>query len=349
MKNAALVGWSCLVVVATLTGCGSSSPPKKSNAPATASAACVQLHAASAARSARCLGGALADWQAYAASQDDCTAYDRHIAEGKVEYRPEGFDACVAGYEVPCDRVLDYCFYEILHGLVPDGQHCQDTEVCGTVSACFALSSTGNATGELCGEICVRAGQENEACGLYCGGAVPCVTEIPLCQSPLVCANGVCVKPKAAGDSCGGGDPVACATFLSCSADPADPQSTGTCQAHTAGGSCRSDQDCIGTEFCLQGTCAARRAVGASCADAPTGCVPWTACDAGGVCVAAGRPDFPCAPFPGVPEFMTCAVGTCFDTLCVANATPGQTCGAAACAVGSACDPASGTCVTCPP
>src|SRR5438045_5440964 len=92
--GASSVLWAALT---GLAGCGSSSLDK-SNAPATASAACVQLHAASAERSTRCLGGAVADWQAYWDSQDDCAAYDRHVAEGKVEYRPAGWDACVAEY-----------------------------------------------------------------------------------------------------------------------------------------------------------------------------------------------------------------------------------------------------------
>ena len=113
-----------LAVCVAIGGCGSSL--EKSNAPATASAACRALHGVSATRSARCLGGAHADWEAYIASQDDCAAYDRHVAEHQVEYVPAGWDACVAEYDGPCDKILSNCFYEILHGLVADGQHCQD-------------------------------------------------------------------------------------------------------------------------------------------------------------------------------------------------------------------------------
>jgi len=327
-----------------LGGCGS--PTAKSDAPATASAACVHLHAANAARSARCLGGAVADWEAYWAQQDDCAAYDRHVADGKAEYRPQGWDACVAEVAGPCDHLVSNCFWEILHGRVADGQRCQDTGVCGTYSACFDPTLTGPA----CSTVCIRAGNENETCGLYCGGPSPCNADIPLCAPGLACASNVCVKMKAAGAGCGAADPVPCGTFLSCSADPSDPQSTGTCQAHVTGGSCRDDSGCLGTEFCLLGTCTVRRNVGESCADAPNGCVPWTACDATGICAAAGRPGLPCAPFPGNPGFLTCAVGTCgVDNVCVANATPGESCNGAACSLGAACDSSSLTCVACPP
>ena len=148
-----------------------------------------------------------------------------------------------------------------------------------------------------CGEVCVRTPKENEACGLYCDDSgTPCV-DVPICVFDTSCQNGICVKRKVTGTACGGGDPVPCSNVQHCTADPADPTSTGTCQPRTAGGPCHVDNDCPDTEFCLAGTCTVRRALGQSCADADLGCVPWTACDANGVCAVAGRPDFPCAPF----------------------------------------------------
>jgi hypothetical protein len=328
--------------LAALGGCGSSS--SKSNAPATATAACVQLESARAHRSARCQGGALADWQAYALSQDDCAAYDRHVAEHQAEYRPGNWDACLAEYEAPCDRVVSNCFYEILHGLVADGQHCQDTGVCGTYSACFLVS------GGACGEVCVRAAVEGEACGLYCGGATPCL-DIPFCATDLACSNGVCVKTKAGGASCGGSDPTPCEFPFYCTVDLADPQASGgVCTARQPGGFCHVDADCVGTEFCLQETCTVRRLLGESCADAPSSCVPWTACDTVGVCVAAGKPGLPCATFPGSPDFPTCSIGTCFDNMqCTASANAGGSCSAAACAPGSSCDQINVKCLACGP
>jgi hypothetical protein len=327
--------------IAAIGGCGSS--PARSNAPATASAACMALHEASAQRSVRCLGGAIADWRAYAASQDDCAGYDRNVAEGQVEYVTAGWDACVAEYDGPCDKILSSCFHEVLHGLVADGQPCQEAQVCGTNAACF---SVGGAT---CGDVCARAPKENERCGLHCDDSgTPCI-DLPVCFFDLSCQNGTCVKAKATGAACGAGEPVPCSFVQHCTADPSDPASAGTCQPRAAGGPCHVDADCPDTEFCLAGSCAVRRAPGQSCADAPLSCAAWTVCDAGGVCAPAGRPGLPCAPYPGVPDFLICATGTCDGTLCVASASPGDVCGVGTCASGSACDLLTSTCVACQP
>src|SRR5262249_33193982 len=127
--------WAAL---AALPGC--SGPT--SRAPGTAAEACTQLHAASAGRLARCSGGLVADWLDNIDNQEDCAAYTGHVADHQVEYRPAGFATCLAEYEKPCDQTANtFCTYDILHGLVPDGQPCSDTEVCGTVSACFALGT----------------------------------------------------------------------------------------------------------------------------------------------------------------------------------------------------------------
>jgi hypothetical protein len=302
----------------------------------------MQFHEVDARRSVRCVGGSFADWISYNDSSEDCAAFDRHVAEGLVAYRTAGWAACLAEYDLPCDATLNPCRYEILHGLVPDGQSCQDFEVCGTVSACF------NAGGAVCGEVCARFAVENEPCGLYCGGTTPCL-DATACGVDLSCVGGVCVKAGHAGQACGGAQLPACGLFLFCSADPADPQSIGTCMPRASGGVCRCDGECPVAEFCLAGTCTARRPVGSSCADAPSGCIPWTICDAStNVCAAAGRTDQPCAPFPGIPDFLTCTTGTCDGTSCVATSGPGQSCATASCATGTSCDPTTVMCVACP-
>jgi len=331
----------CATAVAAFSGCGSS---LDTGAPVKASAACVQIKTANAKLGARCNGGTLADWQAFEANIDDCAAYDRHVAEGKVEYRRDKFAACIAEFDQPCDTpVTDNCLYAVLHGLVPDGQHCQDTEVCGTVSACFLVD------GRTCGEVCVRAANEGEQCGLYCGGTTPCL-DISFCHFGLACVNGICVTAKQLGDACGGADPVPCVSPLFCTADPAVPQSTGTCAGRMSRGACRSDIECPGTEFCFQGRCAVRRALGAACGDATTGCAFWTACDSSGICAPAGQPGLACAPVPGQPYFGYCTSGSCgVDLTCAAYATAGGICTTATCAQGTSCDSASSTCVACGP
>lgn len=331
-------------LAAALAGCGSSAH-SNSNAPATASAACTQLHTANAMRAARCNGGAAADWLANLDSQEDCSTYDGYVEQHLVQYRPQGFAACLAEYDKPCDQAVSACTYEILKGQVADGRPCKDSEVCGTTSGCLQPESAGT-----CGTVCGRLAVENEVCGFYCGSATPCLA-FPFCAFDFACVNNVCVKTKGIGESCGPADPTPCSALLACSADPADPQSTGTCQARTAGGACHADVNCPADQFCAHGACAARRLLGEACADTPSSCVPWTVCDAAsGRCVAAGKPGQPCAaPYASSPDAGFCAVGTCFDTTCVANASPGGSCAMALCAAGNSCDGTTLTCVACPP
>jgi len=326
------------VLASVAVGCGGGS---KSNAPVTPSAACARFQAASASRAARCSGGSAADWAAYAASVDDCAAYDQHVRDGKVQYRRDMFAACLTEYDRPCDEPINNCFYVVLHGLVPDGQPCLDQEVCDVYSTCINVGNTA------CGEVCARVADEGEACGLYCGGTTPCL-DIPFCNPVvgLACVNSVCVAPKEVGAACGGGDPVPCGPMTYCSADPADAASTGTCVAIVAGGPCRADAECPLTDFCMQGTCTPRRGVGQSCADAPTSCSSWSACN-GYTCLAAGKPGLPCAPYPGQPEFLTCSTGVCDGIMCVAGGNAGDSCLMTGCAQGTTCDPTTTTCVAC--
>ena len=339
--------WAAL---AALPGCGGPT----SRAPGTVTAACMELHAAIAARSARCMGGSVVDWLADIDGQEDCNAYAGHVAAHQVEYRPQGYADCLAEYDKPCDQPTTFCAYDILHGLVPDGQPCPDTEVCGTVSACFQIGTGSAQCGG--GQVCARLAVENEACGLWCGGTAPCLAA-DICALGLACVQAFCVKARGLGESCGPGDPTSCDSLLFCSADPNDPQATGTCQSRTQGGACHVDPDCPGDQFCAQGTCTARRALGATCADAPTSCMTWNRCDdTTGTCVVAGRPGQPCAAYPGSPDSVVCFTGACFNNMtCMAFPTRGGSCGPDSttpytCAPGDMCDPATLTCVaaTCP-
>jgi len=188
--------WSGLL--ALVVGCGDSSKPKGDGAvadgpgpdaggpPASAGLACQALNEAEAQFGARCTGGALADWRALEASITDCGAYDRHVAEGLVEYHPEAFAACLQKTQAPCDEANPYpCRYEVLLGKVPDGQSCRDYEVCGPVSSCVNLSV------DMCGDVCARFGNEGEPCGLHCGPGPLCL-EGSYCTSGLYCASGIC-------------------------------------------------------------------------------------------------------------------------------------------------------------
>jgi hypothetical protein len=330
-----------LMLGAAIGGCGSSLD--NSNGPAAAVAACMQLREASVQRSARCAGGTAADWRAYDEGYLGCAAYDRHVRDGLVEYFPGMLAACLAQYALPCHQQVN-CFWEVLHGLVPDGQYCRDSGVCGPVSACL------NPGPDTCGEVCMRFGKEHETCGIYCGDTTPCL-EFAACGYDLACVNDVCVKAKSVGASCGGGDPVPCNYPSFCTAELADQ--IGTCKVPVSAGACRSDYECPGTEFCFEGACTARRALGSYCVDAPIGCAAWTKCDsASGTCVAAAKPGLPCGSFPGTSgaDSSFCGPGTCnADGICVAIADAGGSCAGASCAPGTSCDMASLLCVACDP
>jgi hypothetical protein len=306
-------------------------------APATALEACQQLNEAEAQLHARCLGGAVADWRMVAAGSMECTRYARHVAEGSVEYRPEGWAACLAKYNLPCQFANPYpCYFEILHGKIPDGQHCEDTDVCGTVSACINISAA------TCGEVCIRLGNENENCGFYCGATTPCL-DYPFCASGLTCVEHVCVKAKGAGDACGGPEQMQCLFGLGCDVDPADTEGFGTCVVLTAGRACLSDGGCLATEFCLGGTCTLRRGAGQTCADAPT------ACGGAGTCVRAGHVGEACANWWPGGQSVGCVNAFCDGTNCQPIATANQSCIGTSCAVGTSCDSSTNTCRACGP
>jgi hypothetical protein len=307
-------------------------------APASAGLACQMLVVAEEERNQRCQGGVLADWQAYQSTSTDCDAYDRHVAEGLVEYHPELLAACLQKFQASCDDPAPYpCQYQVLLGKVADGQPCTDFEVCGPVSACLNLGS------DACGDVCARLGNENETCGIYCGPGAPCL-EGDLCTSGLFCLSGTCVQQKQLGDACGGATQIACADQLACKlTDPTDPESAGTCVHRVAGGPCTDDSACPLTQFCLAGTCTAHRAAGGSCADSSTACQPWTVCDDPGTqkCVAAGRIGEPCSSTSG------CIMGVCDGQTCQPVSLLGGSCAAAGCVQGTFCDSASQTCLAC--
>ncbi len=348
--------WGVVVALLALAiGCGGSSKPiavatedgsaDGGGAPASAGLACQALNEAGAQLGARCTGGSLADWRAFEASFLDCALYDRHVAEGTVEYHRELFAACLQKFQASCDEPGPYpCQYEVLLGKVADGQGCRDFEVCGPVSGCVNL---GNSP---CGDICLRLGNENEPCGFHCGPGPLCM-DGPECTTGLYCnSSGTCVNSKGLGEVCGGTDQVPCLDNLFCKrADPTDPTSPGTCARRVAGGPCDDDNACPGTQFCQAGTCMARRSAGAACGDVPTACQFWTACDEVGThtCIPAGGTRQPCATLPGATVAFTCITGLCDGTTCEPQSFVGGTCAFATCGQGTLCDPTLQTCVSC--
>jgi hypothetical protein len=331
---------ACLLVL-VLNGCGGG---KSTPIPASASAACEALHDARAKYDARCLGGGEGQWRGYEDGREDCSTYDRHVKEGTVVFRSSGWADCLKMYEQPCDQPIDEsCVYESLHGVIADGKPCEDSQVCGTQSACFPV---GN---DICSRICVRGGNLNDRCGLYCGDATPCDDDLEICSRGLVCDNGTCLAGGAVGDWCGGPAAHVCARGLFC--DPNTSNGSGRCVARAVGGLCFEDADCMPLQFCDDDTdtCLPRREVGASCRGAFRGCVAWTVCDElTETCQPAGQVGQPCGQFPGTAGYAICSAGACRDgRRCSAFAGAGQGCAAAACAGELVCDSATVTCRSC--
>jgi hypothetical protein len=129
-----------------------------------------------------------------------------------------------------------------------------------------------------------------------CGHNVTCLR-----ADDTTCGRPVCTPLPALGAPC----EAACAPGGVCDL------ATMTCVAAVVtlrGEPCEQDWDCALEDFC-DTTCKPRLPVGASCARAPTGCVPLAACDFGtSTCVAAGRPSQRCG-----------LGGFCLDGFCIGD------------------------------
>src|SRR5204863_135360 len=155
-----------------------------------------------------CMGGSVVDWLADIDGQEDCNAYAGHVAAHQVEYRPQGYADCLAEYDTPCDQPTTSCAYDILHGLVPDGQPCPVTEVCGTDSACDQVCAQGAGTarralGATCADAptgcmtwnrcddttgtCVVAGRPGQPCAAYPGSPDSVVCFTGACFNNMTC------------------------------------------------------------------------------------------------------------------------------------------------------------------
>ena len=289
-------------------------------------------------RGARRLAGLLA-------SQDDCAAYDRHVAEHQVEYVPAGWDACVAEYDGPCDRIMSNCFYEILHGLVADGQHCQDDR--GVRDLLRVLLGRRRD---------VRRGLRPRPEGERKVRVALRRQRDAVCRPP-----GLLLRSELPGRNLrqGEGHRRGLRRRRSGSVLVRAALHGGSRRSHQhrhlsaarGGRAVPRRQRLPGHRVLPRGHAAPRSAApwAQSCADAPPSCVPWTVCDAGGVCAPAGRPGLPCAPFPGVALLPGLRDRDLRRHHVRREREPRRRCGLGACAPGSSCDLLTLTCVACPP
>ncbi|MCA2976683.1 MAG: hypothetical protein INH37_00210, partial [Myxococcaceae bacterium] len=84
---------------------------------------------------------------------------------------------------------------------------------------------------------------------------------------------------------------------------------------------------CLDTEFCENGLCAARRAIGQPCGSNSEACVAGARCSQG-VCVATGSQGATCAQGADCRSLLACTSGTCQPSIvgagvmCTVNGTP---------------------------
>jgi hypothetical protein len=337
-RRATLAGLGAALLVAVALGSCDSSP----NTPSpdgpyrlSAMAFCAQERVQTAAFSARCLGGSAADWKAYRDAYMPCSRFDELIAAGTVKYHPELAAGCLEAQSADrdCSTPDNFCFVKTFEGLLPANAPCHNDYECPANGACWAPDEFGlNACVQ---NVCVTLGDKV---------GDPCTT-LPFCYPGVVtCLAGTCVAYGRSGDPCGIASEPACGPGLRCDLVSAK------CMPLAKGSHCGSDFDCFGTEYCNNGDCSPRIAVGSSCNGAPTGCVGWAACDEQTfMCVAGGHPGQPCGSTMGDDSL-------CIGSFCQLNGDGSRSCVAplevgAVCARGTQCASggcATNACATCP-
>jgi hypothetical protein len=339
LVRATLVRLGAALAATALASCGSASmsPSPDGGAPGalTAMEFCAQERLQTAAFSARCFGGTAEDWKAYRDGYTPCSRFDELIAAGTVKYHPELAADCLAAQSADraCSTPENFCFMKTFEGLIPANAPCHNDYECPPNGACWAPNEFAL---NLCVQsVCVLVGDKpGDAC-----------TEIPLCYPGIVtCLGGTCVPYGALGDACGLSSEPACGPGLRC-----DLVSQ-SCMPLAVGSACGSDLDCVGTEYCDNGDCRPRIAVGSSCNGAPTSCVGWAACNRQTfLCEAGGHPGQPCGSSMGDDSL-------CIGSVCDFNADGTHTCVAPlplgeACTSGTQCASggcAANACATCP-
>ena len=295
--------------------------------------ACRQLHQAVGQTWAACFGGPAAEWQAYWDEVVPCAPYGKHVADGTVMFDAAAVPGCVAEiHATPCGQYSSCEYTQVFVGGVADGMPCSDHSVCGPRSGCMLTSCDGTCRatgGAALGEPCATVGCEQ---GLSCDSA-----------------KDVCVANAPAGGPCGGPSSLQCASGLYCKVVNTGGSGalSGTCTP-VSSGPCTQDSECAFNEFCYQGACKPRLALGAPCGDARTGCTGFSECDttsAAPTCVHAGLRGERCARIYGSPAICINGSVCGLSSTCVARGQVGDACDAFSCAAPLLC---SGTCFQCP-
>ncbi len=312
--------------------------------PATASAFCAQHRQQDSAFSARCAGGAAADWQASDDSFIACDRFDTFVAAGTVRYHAELAAGCLKADSADrdCFAPPSRCFTQTLEGTLAANAPCENDYQCPPNAACWTPQEFGyNACGpSTCFAVSDRVDE-------------PCTplpnTTASLCLPGVVtCVQGTCAAYGAQGEPCGDDSLPACAAGLRCDA------ASSKCVAITAGGACGEDFDCFATEYCAGTSCRPRIAIGQPCTSATDtdDCVAFAFCDPSSqVCEAASHVGQACGSLFGLPNYL-CVDGVCQSapdaSRCVAPLANGAVCATGTDCASRGCS-AAGTCASCSP
>jgi hypothetical protein len=267
-----------------------------------------------------------------------CRAYDMHRA--KAEF------ACAGGQGEPPDVAADNC--DVLDGALAHGSISFDPSAaadclvevdkglggaCSTESACVSRVIKGLLPeGAPCTHWmeCPKGGGCGQSDGMSC--------------EQHVCSGAFAVL----GEPCGGATDPPCAVGLQCQSGAG--AATGTCALAVDAVRCLNRvTDCrYYTEFCgLDGVCAPRRPIGASCADDVDSCVILAWCDSTThLCAPAGAKGQPCG------EEGLCWNGACFpantpsNNVCSAPLMAGAPCTYSYHCASGVCT--AGACASCP-
>jgi hypothetical protein len=281
--------------------------------------------------------------------------FEQSIDEGKLVYRGDALEACLAelrgrSCEGLLERDSEACL-DALDGTVALGGECDFDEECAGQAFCG---------GGTCPGACTALATAGETC-----------REDDHCASGLVCSGdtGRCVAPGSEGDVCDAGEPE-CAPGFACAGADADVGTPGACEPYEsflAGalgdecsleGLCQAELVCVisvGLEG-ITGTCSEPVAADAECSVAfPDPCPSHQYCAVSGVslngnCTPLPAPGEACATAPLELVGSLCAPGdNCDDGICRAPASLGsgctedatclsERCFEGACVAGSACE-----------
>ena len=274
---------------------------------------CGELRKVDIAHTTKCLGVPDSTAAAYL-NVDVCTAWETGVKAGHVKYDSTQAAACLATYaDRPCTGgSLDACV-GVVTGTVAAGAACELARSFFIFSECAGDSECIWGPAATCAGSCVLHAQEGEPCS----NTQPC-TRDTLCDA----RTARCAPLAKAGEPCGIGSILLCATGLFCT----DWVKGGTCMPQHPTGACQFPGECTQPAQCPSGggVCGVPPDVGDACGPGSPGCGEQLICGPDQRCKAFSLPGESCTG-----SLPICAVGQCGPNQTCVVKGPGETCNGA--------------------